>query len=227
MNKFKILLIIICTLCLSCKEYNKKSKVDVLVATVDSITPSASYLQDKEELQKLIRKVLNWSESDTTFQLLPYLTDSNDSICVGFDLKQLNKNLIILHETGLFSKAFADNYKQIILTLDKKVRNKEFDVWEIGNLPTFRFANDVDPWSLCQDVPYDDPNPWDLVEVRIIKLDKNNCELDWKWGDLDKNRDSGWDGFTYRFKASKENGKWKISYLQGFDYNESIRKDGV
>jgi len=220
-------LIILCTLCLSCKEYNKKSKVDVLVATADSINASASYLQDKEEIQKLIRNVLNWSKSNTTFQLLPILTDSANNLYVGFDLKQLNKNLIILNETGLFSKAFVENYKQIILTLDKKVRNNEFDVWEIGNLPTFRFANDVDPWSLCQDVPYDNPNPCDFVEVRIIKLDKFNGEFDWKWGKLDHNQDSGWGDFVYRFKATKENGKWKISYLKGFDYTESIRKDGV
>jgi hypothetical protein len=29
-----------------------------------------------------------------------------------------------------------------------------------------------------------------------------------------------------RFRVVKEAGKWKISYLEGFDFKESTRKDG-
>ncbi len=29
--------------------------------------------------------------------------------------------------------------------------------------------------------------------------------------------------FSYKFNVVKADGKWKISYLQGFDYKESIK----
>jgi len=212
-------------ICLSCNSNRKQSNNKTGISATDSIKSSTYDSQDKEEIQKLIRNVLNWSETDTTFHLLPCLTNSNDSLYVGFDLKQLNKNLRILNSTGFFANTFVDNYKQIILTLDKKIRNKDFNAWYVGELPTFKFANDVDPWSLCQDVPYDDPNPWDYLEVTIIKLDNKNGELNWKWGKLELNNSPDWKEFSYRFKVTKENGKWMISYMQGFDFNENIQKD--
>jgi hypothetical protein len=109
------------------------------------------------------------------------------------------------------------------LTLDKGLKNGNYDQWLVGDLPTFIFANDVDPWTICQDVPYDKPNPFDFIEVNIINADKG--EVDWKWGKLELNSDPGWKNFTYRFRVVKENDKWKIAYLTGFDFKESTRKD--
>jgi hypothetical protein len=136
-------------------------------------------------------------------------------------------NLEKLNETNLFAKEFIENYNQIIQTLDRKIKSNEFDKWNIYELPTFIFANDVNPWCLCQDVPYDNPNPWDLVEVEIINLNSEKGELNWKWGKTERIAAPGWKEFTYRFKVTKENGKWKIAYLQGFDFKESTRKDGL
>lgn len=91
----------------------------------------------------------------------------------------------------------------------------------VGDLPTFCFANDANPWCLCQD-----NLSWNLVEVKIIKLNNSSGELYWKWGksELDKSADD-WKNFTYKFKVKKENGNWRISYLQGFDFKESTQKD--
>lgn len=184
-------------------------------------------LNDKEEIQNLIRQVLNWSESKNSIDLLPVLTDSKDSSCIGFDFDKHKLNLEKLKETNLFAQEFIDNYNQIIQTLDKKIKNKEFDKWYTYELPTFIFANDVNPWCLCQDVPYDKPSPWDFIEVNIIKLDSNKADVEWKWGKLESNTDPGWKEFIYRFSVVKENDKWKIAYLQGFDFKESTRKDGL
>lgn len=98
----------------------------------------------------------------------------------------------------------------------------EYGTWEVGSLPTFYFANDAEPWCLCQDVPYDNPNPWDLVKLKVISLDKQKGKLYWKWGGLPPNS-GDWKTFTYRFNAEKENGKWKISYMEGFDFKKSIK----
>lgn len=132
-----------------------------------------------------------------------------------------------LRETNFFATEFIENYNQIILTLDRKLREDKFEKWLVGDLPTFKFANDINPWCLCQDIPYDKPNPWDLVEVKVINLNRGKGELVWKWGKTELNEAPGWKEFTYRFIVTKENGKWKIAYLQGFDLKESTRKAGL
>lgn len=187
------------------------------ISTVDSLNASAQ----KQEIQDLIRKVLNWKDSDTTFRMHPYLADNKDSL-IGFDTKIISKNIAILKSTGLFANAFIDNYKNLVSTLDKKIRSGEYGECYANELPPYKFANDVDPWTLCQDIPYDNPNPSDFVEVIVLKLDNNNGELNWKWGRLNSNVSTDWKNFTYRFKVTREDGKWKISYLQGFDYKDNI-----
>jgi hypothetical protein len=183
-------------------------------------------VDDKEQIQGLIRRMLNWS-SEHPIELLPVLTDSKDSSCIGFDFYKHKLNLDQLKKTNLFSEEFIENYNQIIQTLDRKIKSKEFDKWyPYGELPTFAFANDVDPWCLCQDIPYDKPNPWDLVEVTPINLNKIKGELFWKWGKLELKEDVGWKEFSYKFRVLKEKGQWKIEYLEGFDFNNSTRKGG-
>jgi hypothetical protein len=167
--------------------------------------------------------MLNWSESKNSINLLPVLTDSKDSSCVGFDFDKHKLNLDKLRKTNLFAEEFIENYNQIILTLDKKIKNREFEKWNIYELPTFNFANDVDPWTLCQDVPYDNPNPYDLVEVIVIKSDNEKADLNWTWGKLELNSDKSWKKFTYKFRVVKENSNWEIAYLRGFDFKESTR----
>ena len=179
---------------------------------------------DKEQIQNLIRQVLNWADTKDSIDLLPTIADSKDSVYIGFDLDKHKQNLDKLRQTNFFATEFIENYNQIILTLDKGLRNGKYDQWLVGDLPTFIFANDVDPWCLCQDVPYDKPNPYDFIEINIINSDKG--EVDWKWGKLELNSDTGWKEFSYRFRVVKENDKWKIAYLTGFDFKESTRKDG-
>jgi hypothetical protein len=182
--------------------------------------------KNRKEIQNLIRQALKWAGSNKSIDLLPAITDSKDSIYIGFDLEKLKKNLDKLRKTNFFSTAFIENYNQIILTLDRKIRGREYVEWLVGDLPTFSFANDVNPWCMCQDVPYDKPVAWDFVEINIIKLDNDKGDLDWKWGKLELNTDPSWKDFTYRFRVVKEYNKWKITYLKGFDFKESTRKDG-
>jgi hypothetical protein len=176
---------------------------------------------DEKQIHDLIRKVLVWADSKNSIEILPVLYDSNDSVYIGFDLKKHKQNLNKLQQTNFFAIEFIENYDQIILTLDKGHRNGEYDQWLIGVLPTFSFANNQSPWCNCQD-NYD----WNKIEVRVIKLTENKGELEWTWGNLSADSTSTWKDFSYKFRVVKENNKWKISYLSGFDYEESIRKVG-
>ena len=195
-------------------------------STTKTIIEQAENLQqvdnskDKEEIQNLIRQVLNWADSKNNSDILPVLTDSQDSIYIGFDLNELESNLDKLRATGFFANEFIENYNQIILTLDKKLRNHEFGEWLFNDLPPYRFANGTNPWCDCQDTPYDNPNPWDFVEITIIELNNDSAQLAWKWGLIDYDN-------NYKFRAVKENGKWKIAYLQEFDFDVSTLKDGL
>ncbi len=200
----------------SCTENNTANTQPSITDTISIESKTSNENSDKEEIQKLIRDVLLWSETKNVIDLLPTSVKSTDSIYDGFDKKQLKANLEILKSTNLFSTEFIDNYNRIILTLDKKVRNNEFDKWLIGDLPPFNFLS---PWCDCQDVPYDNPNAFGLVDVVIINLNKENGELFWKWGKLGPEISKDWKDFKYKFAVKKEAGKWKISYLQGFDFN--------
>lgn len=170
--------------------------------------------KDKEEIQKLMQQVLRWSESNESIVLLPALTDNKDSIYIGFDLNKLKVNLVKLRETGFFTNEFIENYNHIIQNLDRKLRNKEFELWFVGDLPPFKFANDINPWCLCQGYSSND-----FHDIEIINLNSKSGELIWKW-----KKDSDWKDF--KFRVIKEDNKWKISYMEGFDYKESIGKDG-
>jgi hypothetical protein len=176
------------------------------------------------QIQDLIRQTLNWAESTNSINLLPVLADSEDSIYIGFNFEKHKQNLEMLRQTNFFAAEFIDNYNQIILTLDKGLKNGSYEPWLVGDLPTFVFANDVDPWSMCQDVPYDKPSPWDFVETNITSLDNGKGEANWRWGKLELNTDPGWKNFSYKFRVVKENDKWKIAFLQGFDLKEGVQK---
>ena len=181
---------------------------------------------DKVQIQNLIRQVLNWADTKNSIDLLPVLADSKDSVYIGFDLDKHKQNLDKLRQTNFFAIEFIENYNQIILTLDKGLKNGNYDQWLVGDLPTFIFANDVDPWTMCQDVPYDKPNPFNFIEINIINSDNGKAEANWHWGELELNVNKDWKDFSYKFKVVKENDKWKITYLTGFDFKESTQKDG-
>ena len=176
---------------------------------------------DKQQIQNLIRQVLNWSDSKNSIELLPVLADSKDSVYIGFDLEKHKQNLDKLRQTNFFATEFIDNYNQIILTLDNGLKNGKYGLWLVGDLPTFTFSNDHSPWCNCQD-----NDDWSKVEIRVIKSSNSDGEIEWYWGNLNADTDASWKEFAYKFKVVKENSKWKIASMSGFDFKESTRKDG-
>ena len=220
--KYLILGAVIFASCLfSCNHNNGHQKSPVGVDTNKSPKPT-DVSKDKQEIQDLIRKVLVWSGAGKSIDLLPALIDNKDSVYIGFDMEKLKRNLDTLRATNFFSAGFIENYNQIISALDKGLRNHKYDKWSTGELPTFRFANDVDPWCECQD-----NLSWNLVEVEMISLNNEKGKLRWKWAKSELTGAPDWKDFRYKFDVEKENGKWKISYMEGFDFKESTKRDGI
>lgn len=213
MKPIKLTTLLFGLLLFSCDQSdNKTSSV-----TKEKVSTSTD---DKEQIQNLIRQVLNWADSKKSIDILVLETDSNDRVYTNFDLENHILNLKKLRETGFFASEFIENYNQIILTLNKKLRENEFEEWLIRDLPPFTFSGDVNPWCLCQD-----NLDWNKVEVEVVSLDNERGELDWHWGNLSANSHSSWKKFSYRFRVVKENAKWKIAYLKGFDFKESTLKN--
>lgn len=170
---------------------------------------------DVSDIRNLMRGMLKWADTCKSIDLLP-ATAGKDSICTGFNFNTLDANVSKLRKTGFFSEQFIENYSHIIRTLDKKIKNHQFEPWNIGELPSFSFANDASPWCFCQD-----NLSWDDVEVAPVKLTKSDGDFRWNWGK--PGIKAGWQDFSRKFSVVKVNDKWMISYLQGFDYTESIK----
>jgi len=175
-------------------------------------TKTDSAIDDKTQIKNLVIQVLKWHDKNGTFNGFEPIFNPNDSLAIGMDLNVLQKELDKFANTNLFDKEFIENYDKIVKTIDKKIKNKEIELWD-GDMPPYAGA---DPWCNCQDIPYD--NPWDKIDVKFISIDKDNAVLTWTWGDSDWSKD-----FEYKVKAKKTEGIWKISYLQGFDFNVMTR----
>jgi hypothetical protein len=192
----------------------------ILALSLPSCSGKQTATSTEKQVENLIKQVLIWADSDNSINLLPVLTDSKDSIYIGFDLEKHRENLNKLEATDFFTLEFIENYNQIILALDKGLRTGEYDVWLVGSLPTFIFANDYSPWWNGQERF--------LIEKGIIEQinsDNNNGEFYFICGDK-QNGCEGLENYKMKFSVIKKDNKWKISYLQGFNFKESTRKDG-
>jgi hypothetical protein len=190
----------------ACDQHNSNT---TSVAAIDTAA-------DKKEIISLVQNMLKWSETKNRIDILPLPENVKDTVYTNLDLTQHALNLDKLKKTDMFASEFIDNYNQIIWTIDKKLRNGEYLAWPTGDLPPFNFASDADPWCLCQDTP--SQNYWDLIETSFQKLSKEKATLTWTWGHSEWSKQ-----FSYKVRATKEDGKWKIAYLQGFDYAEATR----
>jgi len=167
---------------------------------------------DKVVIQTLIRDVLKWGSSKMIDDLTPAIKGKGDSLYIAFDMIQVNENVEKLRQSHLFSEGFIKNYEQIIKELDRKLKTNTFEYgpWYVGDMPPFNFASYSNPWCQCQD-----HLSWDLVEVKHMR----DHDYIWKWLVTEPEQHSSWKDFTYEFTVINENGKWKISYLKGFDIN--------
>lgn len=161
---------------------------------------------DSTELTILIRNVYNWHENNE-LEDFPYkYKEGQDSIFIGIDWDKYQNNIENFEKTNFFSIEFFNKHKEIAKNIDASIkkadlkwrnRNDGISLWETG-------AND---WCGCQDYPDD---YWKTLTIDSLVINKDIANFVWTW---DKQM-----SHTYRVKAKKENGKWKINSLIGFKY---------
>lgn len=177
-------------------------KVPEQTTTIDTTLSGPDRQQDSIALLQLTQRLYRWHETaNETGDFDPELTKPTDTVYAGLDQKAHQQRLKDMAETGLFARLFLDRYDQLAAILDREMRNGAL-VWYVGELPPF--GNDADPWCNCQDTPENF-----LQGIRIVHVSFNKDTASWSWHSQD--------GTGYRIRALKEQGQWKILYLEGFD----------
>lgn len=194
----------------SCHSNNEAGKKDTVITTNTTVTQTVQKQNRTEDsilLTNLVKTLYKWHVTQKlTFDgFKPVKLDPADTLYKGIDLLENQKSVDELRGTGLFADSFLKNYRNIALRMDKELRNGS-SLWADGELPTFN--DDVDPWCNCQDSPID--NYWTIIKLKDISINGSVASFNWAWpGDTE--------GQPYKMRTVKENGSWKISYMQGYD----------
>ncbi len=161
--------------------------------------------QDSITLTTLVRNVYEWQQKSlkgvNDFDIKK--VDPADTVYKSIDWTKHNNILNKLKRSGFFATEFCENYQNIALQIDTALKSGTA-VWPEGELPTIG-GYEADPWFSAQDFP--DDNYWERMTLANIQVEKNSASFKWNIaGD-----------YNYLMKAKKENGTWKISYMQGLD----------
>ncbi|PXY02767.1 hypothetical protein DF185_01355 [Marinifilum breve] len=209
--KYIVLLVLINGIILS----NCSQKSNAATNTALEKTEAFDESNDKKEILELIRQLYKWEANNqiTIGQLA--ITDEIEEKVIGFDTIKSLEFIDMFRKTKLLSEEFLSNYQKIVKTLDKKFKLKEME-WFAGDMPPY--GNGSNPWCNCQDEPY--AEHWNKIEITFIEINQFDASLTWTWGQSDWSK-----GFNYKVRVTKENEKWKISYLQGFDFDKFTRNN--
>jgi hypothetical protein len=164
-------------------------------------SPTVSLEEDTKQIAELTKKMYTWVntvdmirdfDSDPT-------TEEGEKV-KGLDLKKHQRKIEQLKTSGFFGSTFISNYDKIAMCLHKELADGKRE-WIEGDMAPFEGA---DPWTQSQDTPM---NYWEKITIDKVSINNNVASFVWtseNFGD-------------YKAQAEKENGVWKISYLEGFD----------
>lgn len=182
-------------------------KIETELKPTPEVDTTMSFVTDSTLLSELIQKAYTWHYKNE-IKDFPYKYNlPNDSIFTGIDWDLYNQNIKEFKKTDLFSAEFFKNHKRIATNLDKSIKKSGIQ-WRNSNGEIPIWNSEVDDWCNCQD--YSD-NFWNHAGAFAIKIHNDVAEFEASWPPIEKN-----DTVIYKMKANKEDGKWKISYLEGF-----------
>lgn len=161
---------------------------------------------DSLELVKLLQQVYEWHHLKHG-ELADFDVVTKDSLQIGLNYESFKKTFKAIAKTGLFSTSFLNNYKKIGEYINTKLVNANPKY-----LNEINFAyQEADPWTNFQD---EAPDFWDRLKITDFKSAPDKSLLKWQ------THLQGWSSGKYAVGFIKENGKWKVSYMEGFDMNK-------
>ncbi|MCW1147116.1 hypothetical protein OJ995_02615 [Flavobacterium sp. TH16-21] len=198
LNFYFVILVII--LIFSCSE-----KAQNNIIAKDSTTINQSNI-DSTELTNLVRQVYEWHMNNETEDFPYKYEDERDSIFIGIDWDKYQNNTEVFKMTNFFSIEFLNKHKEIAKNIDASIRKADLK-WRNRNDGISLWETGADDWCGCQDYP---DNYWKTLTIDSLVINKDIASFIWTWDEQMSH--------TYRVKANKENGKWKINSLNGFKY---------
>ncbi|KQB37726.1 hypothetical protein RC62_2892 [Flavobacterium aquidurense] len=172
--------------------------------TLSNRNTSIYFLSDKQQLETLMRKAYEWIETKKTQTDFDVVENKKGDKYVGLNLKSHNKIVEELKKSNFFAQQFIDNYNKIGLKIGDNLKTNKWEYF-VGELPPY--GNDSNPWCDCQDNP---DAFWKTMKLNNLKVENNKATFYWTWTEWKETP-------KYKVTAVKENGVWKIAYLQGFD----------
>ncbi|MBX3162932.1 MAG: hypothetical protein KF900_00495 [Bacteroidetes bacterium] len=180
---------------------------------------------DSIELTTLVRDVYEWHETKYRKNGFPF-KHNTDSIFTGVDWDTYAKEMAVFKKTNFFSESFFAKHRALAMSTDTSIKQTSIEWRNVKDgIPIWE--TDADDWCNCQDYP---DNYWTFLLLKDITIKHDTATFKWTW-DNNGNNDEFFSNHEYEMKAVKENGTWKISYMEGFKnyrtasgYNQIISK---
>jgi hypothetical protein len=189
----------------------------LLTATILLTTYNISNADDRQsrinsdsiQLTSLVRNLYKWHATKYSNRDFPLkFSNPSDSIFTGIDWNAYALHIETLKKTNFFSPDFFSNHRAIALSIDSSIKQAGIE-WRNINDGIPLWDTDADEWCRCQDYP---DNYWSIITLTDFKFGKDDVSFNWTWkGNANKVPPN-----KYAAKAKRENGIWKISYLEGF-----------
>lgn len=205
---FPIIIFTIISLLTNCSGKSNKNTTP----SEDKIT-TGKLNNDSIELTALIRQVYEWHMTKRLNDFPFKYEEPGDTLFIGIDWEKYNNNIEVFKQTNFFSLDFLDKHKKIALTLDTSIKKADKE-WRNINDGIPLWDTNADDWCGCQDYP---DNYWEKQTIHDLNISNDFASFSWTWDDLDKSN-----SFKYKMTAKKENNKWKINSMEGFDYYYSV-----
>lgn len=164
---------------------------------------------DSVDVLNLLKETYRWHDKNMN-SLTDFSVIVKDSFQVGLNYDSLKVTMNALKQTNYFSFSFLENYKKMADFVNNKLVNANP---KYLNEINFDFQ-DADPWTGFQESA---PDYWDKFKITDYKLTADSASLKWKIQTND------WSSEGYSVRFLKEDGKWKVSFLEGFDLKKYTR----
>jgi len=214
MNTIKSLVALSLLALTACNKTENSTTTQPDAAATEAETLSTKPLsadEEQEQIEETVKSMYHWVEAtQAAKQTHGWKMVIKDSLVTGYDMADHKLYLNDLRKTGFFAEEFIQNMDKIVNYQDKELRSGKAE-WFLGEFSPF--DADTSPWCNCQDEPTD-KDAYSQIKFHFIKADPSKAELYWNWEGFGKEVEN----MHYKIRTVKENGKWKIAWMQGWDY---------
>jgi hypothetical protein len=196
---------------MACNKTENTAETTIAEQTPETTLSDSSAEQNKSEIEKTVKDMYHWYENKKHWKGNKYII--KDSLIVGYEMADQELYLNELRESGFFAEEFITNMDRIIKKQDELLRTGKVEWFDNDMTP---FNGDANNWCNCQDYPTDN-DPFGQIKFTFTKLNKNEADIFWKWN-VTEDAHPSWHEFKYTMRMVKESEKWKIAWMEGWDY---------